>query len=45
MRISPASGPFNSRSSKVRGALASLKRAALKVLGKEGDMVVDRMIW
>lgn len=39
MRISPAPGSFKSRSSKVRGALTSLKRAALKVLGKGGDMI------
>lgn len=42
--ISPTPGSFNSTSSKVRGSSAFLKRAALNVLGREGDMITEDSI-
>lgn len=43
MRISPSRGSFSSTSSKVRGSLAFLKTAVLKVLGRAGDMLRDEL--
>lgn len=44
MSTSPSRGSFNSTSSKVSGSLTFLKRAALNVLGREGDILTDGWI-